>query len=170
MLKIQSFFLRWALVPDRPADLIRAGELRDPRRNEERTNGASLHRTNKTKVFFSKYLERQSVLSRVGQLGTRTWGGEKVKARSKSSPHNKKLQSPIHTNIDPMSETCQQLAKKGRPFAAFENLYSSKLMLSVSLSNRIVHILYEFTWKMQLCSCVIVQLYSYTIVQMCRCV
>ena len=59
MLKIQSFFLRWALVPDRPAGLIRAGELRDPRRNEERTNGASLHRTNKTKVFFPKCLERQ---------------------------------------------------------------------------------------------------------------
>ena len=50
-LKKQSFFLRWALVPDQPADLIRAGELRDPRRNEERTNGASLHRTNKTLRF-----------------------------------------------------------------------------------------------------------------------
>ena len=68
-----------------------------------------------------------------------------MKARSKSSPHNKKLQSPIHTNIDPMSETCQQLAKKDQPFAAFENLYSSKLMLSVSLSNCIVHILNEST-------------------------
>ena len=172
-LKTESSFLRWALVPDRAADLIRAGELRDPRRNEERTSGASLHRTNKTKVFFSKYLERQ--VSYPEWVNSAQEPEEERKWRREANLHLITKSFSL-TNIDPMSETCQQLAKRDGPFAAFENIYSSKLMLSVSLSNRIVHILNESTWNVQLCSCavvqlcscVIVQLYSYTIVQMCR--